>query len=159
MPISIWALLGHARTPSRPRKLHCFGIGGYVRLGSVASVWPRTDDFRSTPVHRHRYRAPGFGDGWVCQAKTETRKVPDQANQTRAIVRKQAMEILVASLLANAGLSQSIEDVLVLTTKLRIVRTCVADLMEPLDREVRSDCIQFGQHLLGHFRLASGSIG
>src|SRR6476620_3825811 len=65
-------------------------------------------------------------------------------SQNRAILRKQAMEILVASLLANAGLSQSIEDVVVLTTKLRVVRTCVAHLMEPLDREVRSDCIQFG---------------
>jgi hypothetical protein len=25
--------------------------------GSIASVWPRTDDFRSTPINRHRYRA------------------------------------------------------------------------------------------------------
>jgi hypothetical protein len=25
-----------------------------VRVGSIASVWPRTDDFRSTPINRHR---------------------------------------------------------------------------------------------------------
>ena len=30
-----------------------------VAFGSFASVWPRTDDFRSTPVNRHRYRASG----------------------------------------------------------------------------------------------------
>ena len=29
----------------------------YFRFGSFASVWPRTDDFRSTPINRHRYRA------------------------------------------------------------------------------------------------------
>ena len=28
-----------------------------VRCGSFASVWPRTDDFRSTSINRHRYRA------------------------------------------------------------------------------------------------------
>jgi hypothetical protein len=28
-----------------------------VRGGSIASVWPRTDDFRSTAINRHRYRA------------------------------------------------------------------------------------------------------
>jgi hypothetical protein len=28
-----------------------------VRLGSFASVWPRTDDFRSTPINRQCYRA------------------------------------------------------------------------------------------------------
>ena len=28
-----------------------------VRVGSFASVWSRTDDFRSTPINRHRYRA------------------------------------------------------------------------------------------------------
>src|SRR6267142_3789731 len=28
-----------------------------VSVGSFASVWPRTDDFRSTPINRHRYRA------------------------------------------------------------------------------------------------------
>jgi len=55
--------------------------------------------------------------------------------------RKQAMKILVISLLANTSLSESIEDVVVLTTKLRIARTCVAHLTGPLDREVRSDCI------------------
>jgi hypothetical protein len=29
----------------------------FVCLGSFASVWPRTDDFRSTPINRHPYRA------------------------------------------------------------------------------------------------------
>jgi hypothetical protein len=61
--------------------------------------------------------------------------------------RKQAMKsqlyLVAASLLANASLSESIEHVVLLTTKLRIARMCVALLMEPLDREVRSDCIQF----------------
>ncbi len=28
-----------------------------VAFGSFASVWPRTDDFRSSPINRHRYRA------------------------------------------------------------------------------------------------------
>ncbi|MCK1657782.1 hypothetical protein IVA90_09160 [Bradyrhizobium sp. 151] len=50
-------------------------------------------------------------------------------------------------------------DVVVLTTKLRIARTCVAYLTEPLDREIRQDCIQFGRHLRDHFKLACGSIG
>src|SRR3954447_10419610 len=27
--------------------------------GSFTSVWPHTDDFRSTPINRHRYRASG----------------------------------------------------------------------------------------------------
>jgi hypothetical protein len=62
------------------------------------------------------------------------------------------------SFLANTGFSESFDDVVVLTTKLRIARTCVADLLKPSDREVRSDCLQFDQHLLGHFQLASGSI-
>jgi hypothetical protein len=30
-----------------------------VRIGSIASAWPRTDDFRSTPINRHRCRASG----------------------------------------------------------------------------------------------------
>jgi hypothetical protein len=51
---------------------------------------------------------------------------------------------LVASLLANASLSESIDDVVVLSTKLQIARTCIAYLMEPLDSEVRPDFIQFG---------------
>jgi hypothetical protein len=25
-------------------------------MGQKATVWPRTDDFRSTPINRHRYR-------------------------------------------------------------------------------------------------------
>ena len=25
-------------------------------MGSIASFWPRADDFRSTPINRHRYR-------------------------------------------------------------------------------------------------------
>ena len=79
--------------------------------------------------------------------------------QKETSARKQAMKILVASLLANASFSESLDDVVVLTTKLRIARTCVAYLLEPLDGEVRSDFIQFGQHLLGHFQLAGGSIG
>ena len=29
------------------------------RLGSFASVLPRTDDFWSTPINRHRYCTPG----------------------------------------------------------------------------------------------------
>jgi len=29
----------------------------HVRSGPFASPWPRTDDFRSTPINRHRYRA------------------------------------------------------------------------------------------------------
>ena len=28
-----------------------------VRCGSVASIWPRTDDFRHPPINGHRYRA------------------------------------------------------------------------------------------------------
>ena len=28
-----------------------------VSFGSFGSVWPRTDDFRSTPINRHRCRA------------------------------------------------------------------------------------------------------
>jgi hypothetical protein len=27
--------------------------------GSVASIWPRTDDFRSPPINGHHYRASG----------------------------------------------------------------------------------------------------
>ena len=54
------------------------------------------------------------------------------ANETLSLLlsaRKQAMKILVAPLLANASLSKSIEDVVVLSTKLRIARTCVARRM------------------------------
>lgn len=72
---------------------------------------------------------------------------------------EQATKILATSLFAYASLSKSIKDVVVLTTKLRIARTCVAYLTEPLDREIRQDCIQFGRHLRDHFKLACGSIG
>ena len=33
------------------------GLLANFRCRSFASVWPRTDDFRSTPINRHRYRA------------------------------------------------------------------------------------------------------
>ena len=32
---------------------------GEVRCGSFASIWPRADEFRSTPINRHHYRASG----------------------------------------------------------------------------------------------------
>src|SRR5689334_14305912 len=64
---------------------------------------------------------------------------------------KKCSEILIVSLLANSSPSQSIHDFVVLTPKLRIARTCVANLLKPLDREIRSYCVQFGQHLPGHF--------
>ena len=37
----------------RPRRQ----LSNEVCCGSFASVWPRTDDFRSIPINRHRYRA------------------------------------------------------------------------------------------------------
>src|SRR5437660_11835485 len=51
-------------TPGQCQQSQCRStlIGGYsatakdVPSGSFASVWRRTDDFRSTPKNRHRHR-------------------------------------------------------------------------------------------------------
>jgi hypothetical protein len=51
---------------------------------------------------------------------------------------------LLAALLANARFSQSIEDVVEFAAKLRVARKCVAEFLEPLDREIRSDIVQVG---------------
>ena len=74
----------------------------------------------------------------------EVRKGQQETLLLLLSARKQAMKIPVILLLANASLSESIQDVIVLATKLRIARTCIAHLTGPLDREVRPDCIQFG---------------
>ena len=48
--MSVLLVTGH---PDAARVLRCSD----VRFGSFASVWPRTDDFRSIPMNRRRYRA------------------------------------------------------------------------------------------------------
>ncbi len=105
-------------------------------------------------VHHAAPEPGGYPSGWRTSALM---RIPDSRRILREVrkgqqetlllllsARKQAMKILVTSLLANASLSESIQDVVVLATKLRIARTCIAHLTGPLDREVRPDCIQFG---------------
>ena len=102
-------------------------------------------------VH-HAAPEPGsYPSGWrtsalmcIRDSRRTSREVQLETLLLLLSARKQAMKILVTSLLANASLSESIQDVIVLATKLRIARTCIAHLTGPLDREVRPDCIQFG---------------
>ncbi|SHG56700.1 hypothetical protein SAMN05443248_1981 [Bradyrhizobium erythrophlei] len=53
--------------------------GTNVRLGSIASGWACTDDFRSTPENRHRHCPP------ACLKRAISRPVPRQLFQSKSI--------------------------------------------------------------------------
>ena len=133
-------------------------------FGSIASVWPSVDNFRFSPGSGHlRGRSACLKSAisglWPTDAPRPLRAMRRHPNGSSAwptakwlpplqapFRRKRSLcramkfhYLLVASLLANASFSKSLDDVVVLTTKLRIARTGVANLLEPLDREVRSD--------------------